>query len=91
MCYKTKQIFFCIEKVKDMLDYIHPGNNWRITYDIPENVTLTDWDKQYHKLFDKEDYFFIWEGNKLLYTVNVTGDSTLTAIHELFTKLAAKF
>jgi len=88
---KTEQINFAIQKVQEILNIIRPENNWKITYSTPENIEVSDWDRTYHGLINKEDYFFIWIGQKLHYTVNVTGDSVLTAIQELINKLALKF
>ena len=88
---KDIKILSCTNKVKEILDIILPGNDWEIAYDIPEHVPMSDWTKQYLQLIDGEDYFFIYVGGRLMYAVNVTGDSILTAIQELITKLAAKF
>lgn len=90
MLYKDK-ILFCKEKVEEMLECIRPGNDWKIVYSIPSKVTLSDWDRKYLGVIDGEDYFFIFVENRPLYAVNVTGDSVMTAIQELVTKLAAKF
>lgn len=91
MSNKTNQILFCAKKIESMLEYIRPNNGWEIAYDIPEHVNLTEWDRHYHNLYDGEDYFFVFVNGKLLYAINVTGDSVLTAVQELITKLAAKF
>ena len=88
---KTAQILNCTKKIEEILDCIRPGHNWEIAYDIPEHVCVSDWDKEYLGLIDGEEYFFIFIGEELMYAVNVTGDSVLTAIQELVTKLAAKF
>jgi len=91
MTEKTKQIIFGMSKIQEILNNIRPGNTWEIAYDNPERVPLSDWDRNYHNLIDGEDYFFIWQDKKLLYTIDVTGDSVLTALWELMEKLAKKF
>ena len=88
---KEIKILSCTRKVEEILDIIRPGNDWEIAYDIPEHVPMSDWTKSYLGLIDGEDYFFIYVEGRLLYAVNVTGDSELTAIQELITKLSAKF
>lgn len=88
---KTIKIIYCMSKIQDILDYLRPGNNWELAYDIPEHVVLSDWDKERLGLIDGEDYFFIFIENKVMYAINVTGDSVLTAIEELVHKLAQKF
>lgn len=91
MTEKTKQICFGINRIQEILDHIRPNNNWEIVYDTPEHVPMTEWDRKYLQLCNGEDYFFIFVGSQLLYAVNVTGDSVLTAMQELITKLAEKF
>lgn len=91
MSNKTEQINFCMKKVIEILDYIRPGNEWDITYAKPENTDISDWKRNYLQIMDGEDYFFISVGDEILYAINVTGDSTLTAIHELIDQLAKKF
>lgn len=91
MSEKTKKMISCMEKIKEILNIIQPGNDWAIVYSTPENMPLDDWSRKYHQLINGDDYFFIYVNKDLLYTVNVTCDSILTAIHELVAKLAAKF
>ena len=55
---------------------------------------FTDWQKQKFNLqFDGSEYFFVYDEfeESLLYTVNITADSYLTAAKELITLLANKF
>ena len=91
MSNKTELIMFAVSKIEEILEHIRPNNGWEIAYDIPEHISLTDWDRKYLNLVDGENYFFIYVDSKLLYAVNVTCDSVLTAIQELVTKLSAKF
>lgn len=81
---------FCAEKVKEILDYVRP-NNWEIIYCKPDEINLSEWKREYLQLIDNEDYFFVAIDGEVMYAVNVTGDSTLTAVQELVTKLASKF
>ena len=91
MSNKTEQIMFAISKIEEILEHIRPNNGWEIAYDIPEHVSLTDWERKYLNLINGKDYFFIFVDSKLLYAINVTGDSVLTAIYELMDKLSKKF
>lgn len=88
---ENAQIQYGLKKVSELLEFIRPDNDWTIIYDVPERVPMTEWDKQYFQLIYGDNYFFIFVDGKLLYAVNVTGDSVLTAISELVNKLAAKF
>lgn len=70
-----------------------------ITYQVltPESIaTFTDFQRRYHGLLPGEEVFIIWDevdkkASDLLYVVNVTGDSILTAGCELMTLVAKKF
>lgn len=66
-----------------------------ITYDIlsPEVAArYSEWTRQRLLLLSGEEYFFISRPDDgLLYVVNVTGDSILTATHELMDLIARKF
>lgn len=53
--------------------------------------TYTDWQRTYNHLLTGEEYFIIWDGPSLLYAVNVSGDSALTAAEELMHLVASKF
>lgn len=50
----------------------------------------SDWDRQRFQLRSGEEYFLI-RRRTLLYAVNVTSDSILTAAHELMDLIARKF
>lgn len=56
---------------------------------------FSDWSRQYHGIRTGEECFFVWEpvenGHGLLYVVQVTGDSLLTAAGELMKLVADKF
>ena len=56
---------------------------------------FSDWSRQYHGIRTGEECFFVWEpvenGHGLLYVVQVTGDSLLTAAGELMDLVSKKF
>ena len=91
MTEKTIKILDATKKVEEILEIIRPNNGWEIVYGVPKNVNISYWDMKHLGLIDGEDYFFVFVNNKLLYAVNVTADSTLTAIYELVELLARKF
>ena len=70
--------------------------NWDMMYrkETEETILkLTDFERQYHKIIPGDEYIYIREvdTDDLLYAVNVTGDSALTALSELMKLLADKF
>lgn len=83
---------------------LHGGNKEQrqriaITYTRldDENISqFSDFQRRYYGLLTGEEYFIIWDERgagkpDLLYAVNVTGDSILTAGGELMTLVAKKF
>ena len=70
-----------------------------ITYQVLTHESIarfTDFQRRYHGLLPGEEVFTIWDevdenAPDLLYVVNVTGDSILTAGCELMTLVAKKF
>lgn len=52
---------------------------------------FTPFQMQYFHLMEGEKYFFIRDPEDLLYVVNVTGDSPLTAAGELMNLVSRKF
>lgn len=72
----------------------------RILYQVLTAETIaaqfTNFQRQYHGLLPGEEVFTIWDdvdinAPQLLYVVNVTGDSVLTAGNELLSLVAKKF
>lgn len=97
---KAYQIRKCLAKVEDMLDVINPEKLWFLSYGrIDEQpFEITDWQKQYmHLVGGNSEYIFIQERdfkkreNVLLYVIDVTGDSVITTLEELFRLLGRKF
>jgi hypothetical protein len=66
-----------------------------ITYDVITYETMmgfSEWNRKRFRMLTGEECFFISRpGDGLLYVVNVTGDSILTATHELMDLIARKF
>lgn len=52
---------------------------------------FTPFQMRYFQLMECEEYFFIRDPEDLLYAVNVTGDSLLTAAWELMDLVSRKF
>lgn len=76
---KRQQIIYCLSKVQQMLDYLDPDKKWRIIYESNMN-------------YRGSECFSIYNNDNVkLYSVDVTGDSVLTAIEELMRMLARKF
>ena len=89
---KEEEINYGITAISGYLAILKPQKKWNIYYDVAkENHNFSDWDRQYHGIIDGEEYFFVYDNNHLLYVINVTGDSTLTAMSELMELLARKF
>lgn len=69
----------------------------RLTNEIIDEFSA--WDRKRFSLMSGEECFFVWENSRpdvadpygLLYVVNVTGDSVLTAASELMNLVARKF
>lgn len=91
MSNKIAQIQFCLGKIKEILDYLRPANNWKIIYTKPEEVEMSDWKREYLKLLEGEDYFIAYYEEEPMYAINVTGDSVLCSMSELTKLLVQKF
>jgi hypothetical protein len=62
--------------------------------ETPESVAdFTEWQRELKRIYAGNEYFHIWDGRdgSLLYAVNVTSDSLLTAASELMQLIARKF
>ena len=95
------------EKIETILRYdIEPmltlidgekADSWKIMYRVPDtewlSLFVSPYDQRRFHLMPGEEYFFIFEKatDDLLYVVDVTADSILTAISELVNLLARKF
>ena len=90
---KETEILKGIVLIQQYLEFLKPEKKWDIVYAIPKDCEkkFGEWSTKYHGLINGEEYIFIFEKKTLLYAINVTGDSTLTAISELMDLLAKKF
>lgn len=102
MDHRTEQM----ERVATQMDTIVKENGRRdditITYcemDAESIADFTEWERERNKLFIGHEYFLIWEVPDpyaidpfhLLYAVNVSADSVLTAVAELMKLVSHKF
>lgn len=85
----------------NMLRLARPDRKLTIGYVKPNDKTIeryTEWQRKRHGIRTGEEYFLVWDcapdytdTSDLLYAVNVTADSLLTAAWELFGLLGKKF
>lgn len=102
MDHRTEQM----ERVATQMETIVKENGRRkdiaITYcemDAESIADFTDWECERNELFIGNEYFLIWEVPDphnidpfhLLYAVNVSADSVLTAVAELMHLVSRKF
>ena len=95
-----------MERVATQMDTIVKENGRRndiaITYcemDAESIADFTEWERERNELFIGHEYFLIWEVPDphaiepfhLLYAVNVSADSVLTAVAELMNLVSRKF
>lgn len=89
---KRAQMYYIAKTISTMANRLTNGYI-TVTYREETETSVndfTEYARQHHKIFPGEEYFFIWRG-KLLYVVNVTADSPLTAAKELMDLIARKF
>ena len=87
-----------LKHINVILNRIHPDNLFYVEYIQinKENIKcFSDWDRERFALHTGEEYFVVKEGNETfshnLYVVNVSCDSEMTALDELFRLLGRKF
>lgn len=93
------QMQMVLTQIRPILQVIDASKelSWNIIYrratDPWLESTTTEWERKYHQIVRNDEYFWIWERETgdLLYTINVTGDSLVTAASELMNLLARKF
>lgn len=95
---KQHSINWALGRISDILinENEKKGLNWDLTYrkETEETISkLTDWERHYHSILPGGEYIYAREveTGDLLYVINVTGDSVLTALSELMDLLARKF
>lgn len=92
MTNKQEEINRGLAAITKYLKTLKPQKVWQIYYTIAEeHHNFTEWERQYFGILNGEEYLLIYDSVKLLYVINVTGDSTLTALSELMDLLARKF
>ena len=85
-----------------LLKYTRPERNLGITYIKPNAETIeqfTDWQRRRNHLHTGSEYFLVWDYSPdwetdepdLLYAVDVSADSLLTAASELMILVSRKF
>lgn len=101
--YAKKQLTIdaCLRNIRNIINIARPDmplriEYWRISADpvIGNSIAnFTEWEQQYFHIMTGEEYFFIWNEHEdhLLYVINVTGDSVLTALSELMNLIGRKF
>ena len=82
--------------VERILKQARPDKKLELTYTRETSQTVnsfTDFQRQYFGIRPREEYIYVFdlETGDLLYAVNVTADSVLTAISELMDLLSRKF
>lgn len=93
---KREKIESCLQHVFYMLQEINPEKHWVLEYTRTKNPELrfTRWQLDYHHIRPNQEYICVWNKTvspvHLLYVVDVTGDSVITAIGELMNLLAKK-
>ena len=90
---KAIKIIRGVGMLTNYLKYLFPEKNIKITYEIAKNCKekYGEWNTKYLGLLEGEEYFLVSLDDNLLYAVNVTGDSVLTAFSELMNLLSRKF
>jgi hypothetical protein len=91
---KNETMPLCLESVRDIMRIAHPDKYVRLEYmeETEESVAKwNEWYRKYHNIRPGQQNIYIFDEDGLLYKVDVTWDSTLTAIHELMELIARKF
>lgn len=96
---RDEQMQMVLTQIRPILTMVNEGKalGWDVNYHRATSPWLeavtTEWERRYHTVISGDEYFWIWERETgdLLYTINVTGDSVLTAASELMNLLARKF
>lgn len=93
---KEQAINFALNDVLNILHLARADKNIGIEYirTTQENLKrFSEWDRERFVMLTGEELFLVSDNrtNHLLYVVNVTGDSVLTAMAELMNMIANKF
>lgn len=100
---RDEQMQMVLDQIRPILKEVNAGkeDSWYMAYGRAASpwleATTTEWERKYHQIVRNDEYFWIWNTDtgdqpwELLYAVNVTGDSLVTAASELMNLLARKF
>ena len=86
----------CLNEVQEILHKVRPKKRWLLYYGKPDEQTefvITDWNRTYMNLRDDSDYVFFYSLDEfaLLYAIDVSGESVLFTLSEVFDLLWKKF
>lgn len=97
---KLEEMTIVSDTIEKLLHELQPKKDYiHIFYDKPlaDNIFRYEkWDQEYFHIAPGEEYFIIYESHPyeadhILYAVNVTADSALTATYELMDLISRKF
>jgi len=102
MDHRTEQMKRVASQMETIVKENGRRNDIAITYcemDAESLADFTEWERERNELFIGHEYFLIWEVPDphnidpfhLLYAVNVSADSVLTAVAELMNLVSRKF
>lgn len=91
---RTKDMCGIAAQIEEMVNKYSRRDDIRIRYSLvdADNISkYSDWQRRYYGIVIGDEYFMIADHEGLLYMVNVTGDSLMTAAGELMDLAARKF
>ena len=94
---KAEKINSILNEMQVILEKVNPDKHWVITYGKPEesDFPISNFQRRYHEIRNHDEYFFIFnfeDGEQnLLYVKNVSAESVMFSLAELFDLLSYKF
>lgn len=91
---RTENMRGIAAEIESMIRKYSRRQDIAIRYEAPDADSIsgyTDFQRRYHGIVTGDEYFMVADPDGLLYTVNVTGDSLMTAASELMALAARKF
>lgn len=94
---KAEKINSILNDVQSIMEKVNPDKHWVITYGKPEecDFPISDFQRRLKEIRDGDEYFFIFnfeDGEQnLLYVKNVSAESVMFSLAELFDLLSYKF
>lgn len=92
---KKKQMDKACDHLTELIALEYPKKGIRVRYEkvgTEVYAEFSEFEKQYHKIRLGDEYILIYDPEGiLLYAINVTYDSMLTAVDEAMRLIAAKF